>query len=89
MPTEEELDARIRWLERQAELTETHFTAAFWTALDAAYDSILPHRKIACPICDHTDDRNNYGDTHRTTAIISAVGWSVIAVLSASVSLGR
>ncbi len=60
MPTAEELDARIRWLERQAELTEAHFTAAFWTALDAAYDSILSHRPIICPICNHTDQRNNY-----------------------------
>jgi SAM-dependent methyltransferase len=60
MPAEEDLEARLRWLERQAELTEAHFTAAFWTALDAAYDSILPQRQIVCPICGRSDRRDGY-----------------------------
>lgn len=60
MATAEELDARVRRLERQAELTEAHFTAAFWTALDAAYESILPHRQIVCLVCDHSGSRDDY-----------------------------
>src|SRR5580698_10227215 len=60
MPAEEDLETRLRWLERQVELSEAHFTAAFWTALDAAYDSILPQRQIVCPICGRSDRRDGY-----------------------------
>ena len=50
----------MAWLERQALLVETHFTEAFWKALDVAYEAILPHRPIRCIVCDHTDARSGF-----------------------------
>ncbi len=60
LPPEGELEARVGQLERQALLVETHFTEAFWKALDVAYDAIMPHRQIHCIVCDHTDLRDGF-----------------------------
>jgi SAM-dependent methyltransferase len=54
---ERDLEARLQWLEKQVALTEAHFTNAFWTALDAAYESILTERTLVCPVCEHTARR--------------------------------
>ena len=51
---------RLERLEAQVQLTERYFTEAFWTALDVAYESVLPHRDISCVVCGHTDRRDAY-----------------------------
>lgn len=59
--TQDDLSARMDRLERQSALTEGYFVAAFWNALDAAYETILPHRPLRCIVCDRTGSRSAFG----------------------------
>jgi 2-polyprenyl-3-methyl-5-hydroxy-6-metoxy-1,4-benzoquinol methylase len=54
------LKARFERLEAQVEMTERYFTEAFWTALDAAYEAVLPDRVLACVVCGHEGRRDAF-----------------------------
>jgi SAM-dependent methyltransferase len=56
----ESLDERLSRLERQVALLETHSVEAFWTALDRAYEAILPHRELACIVCGRSGLRSSF-----------------------------
>ncbi|HEY8616147.1 class I SAM-dependent methyltransferase [Phenylobacterium sp.] len=47
-----DLAARLARLERASERAETHFSAAFWRALDVAYAAHLPQRRLRCIVCE-------------------------------------
>jgi hypothetical protein len=46
-----ELSDRLARLERQQEIAETHFGAAFWRTLDELYAITLPDRVLRCIVC--------------------------------------
>ena len=72
MPPEGELEARVAWLERQALLVETHFTEAFWKALDVGDDG-LPVWLGAAVFDDGLGVSHYTGQvTHHTAADIDA-----------------
>ena len=54
------LKGRIERLEAQVEMTERYFTEAFWTALDAAYEAVLPQRVLSCVVCGHEGRRGDF-----------------------------
>ncbi|WP_297511478.1 methyltransferase domain-containing protein [uncultured Caulobacter sp.] len=54
------LAARLEKLEAQVVMTERYFTEAFWTALDAAYEAILPERVLACIVCGRQGRRDAF-----------------------------
>ncbi len=54
------LKARLDRLEAQVEMTERYFTEAFWTALDTAYEAVLPDRVLTCVVCGHAARRDGY-----------------------------
>ena len=53
-------DDRLSRLESQAALLEAYSIEAFWTALDRAYEAILPHRELACIVCGRSGLRSNF-----------------------------
>ena len=54
-------DDRLSRLERQVALVENYSVEAFWTALDRAYEAILPHRELACIVCGRSGLRSSFG----------------------------
>ena len=57
--TDEALD-RIKRLEDQVALIETHFGRAFWHVLDKAYETTLPYRQLRCIVCDYMEVRDHF-----------------------------
>ena len=57
----ESYEERLSRLERQFSLLETFTVEAFWTALDRAYDAMLPRRELVCIVCGHTGLRSEFG----------------------------
>ena len=55
-----DLESRVAHLERQLALAESYSIEAFWTALDAAYEAILPRRQLGCIVCDHAGERGAF-----------------------------
>jgi SAM-dependent methyltransferase len=53
-------DDRLSRLERQVALLETYSIEAFWTTLDRAYETILPHRELACIVCGRSGLRSSF-----------------------------
>jgi hypothetical protein len=56
----ESLDERLSRLERQVALLENYSVEAFWTALDRAYEPILPHLELACIVCGRSGLRSSF-----------------------------
>jgi hypothetical protein len=56
----ESLDDRLLRLEGQVALLEGYSIEAFWTALDRAYEAILPHRELVCIVCGRAGLRSNF-----------------------------
>jgi hypothetical protein len=56
----ESYEERLSRLERQFSLLETFTVEAFWTALDRAYDAMLPRRELVCIVCGHTGLRSAF-----------------------------
>ena len=52
--------ARIVKLENRLNLIERHFGQGFWRALDAAYETSLPHRVIKCLVCGQEGKRTDF-----------------------------
>ena len=53
-------DDRLSRLESQVAQLEAYSIEAFWTALDRAYEVILPHRELACIVCGRSGLRSNF-----------------------------
>ena len=47
-----EVTDRLARLERQQEIAETHFAAAYWLTLDELYAITLPDRVLRCIVCN-------------------------------------
>lgn len=56
----EPLISRIGKIEQKLALLEDHFGSGLWRALDAAYDSSLPHRSIKCITCGTEGARSQF-----------------------------
>ena len=56
----ESFDDRVSRLERQVALLENYSIEAFWTALDRAYDAILPRCELTCVVCGQSGQRSNF-----------------------------
>ncbi|MBZ9921394.1 MULTISPECIES: FkbM family methyltransferase [unclassified Mesorhizobium] len=54
------LQERVRKLEEQVELVETHHIRGFWHTLDKIDDLALPSRQLKCLVCDHDDFRDGF-----------------------------
>jgi SAM-dependent methyltransferase len=57
---DDSLLVRLERLERRVALMDVRLGEAFWLALDAAYETILPHRELRCIVCDHRGGRDQF-----------------------------